>query len=98
ISDDEIEYLFANDKKEAERAARSLLPSFDSLSDVRKYVVCDLAFNLGQNRLAEFTRFLRAVHEERWTDAAMEILDSVAYRQEPQRFTTLANAMERDSL
>ena len=98
LKPDEIEYLFTNDKKDAERDARSLVPSFDDLSDIRKYVLCDLAFNLGQNRLAEFKRFLQAVHEERWTDAAMELLDSVAYKQSPNRYTKLANAMETDSL
>lgn len=98
LSDDEIEYLFTNDKALAESSARALCPSFDDLSDVRKYVLCDLAFNLGQSRLQEFSRFLRAVHEERWTDAAMELLESIAGKQEPQRFTMLANAMETDSL
>lgn len=98
LKPDEIEYLFANDKRDAERDARSLVPTFDDLSDVRKYVLCDLAFNLGQNRLAEFKRFLLAVHEERWTDAAMELLDSVAYKQAPKRYTMLANAMESDTL
>ena len=98
LSDDEIEYLFTNDKTMAQSAARSLCPSFDDLSDVRKYVLCDLAFNLGQNKLQQFTRFLQAVHEQRWTDAAMELLDSVAYKQETKRFTMLANAMETDSL
>ena len=98
LKPDEIEYLFANDKKDAERDARSLVPTFDDLSDVRKYVLCDLAFNLGQNRLAEFKRFLEAVHEQRWTDAAMELIESVAYRQAPNRYTKLANAMETDTL
>jgi len=98
LKPDEIEYLFKNDKADAERDARSLVPTFDDLSDIRKYVVCDLAFNLGQIGLSLFPRFLLAVHEGRWDDAAMELRTSVAFRQEPKRFTLLANAMETDAL
>ena len=54
LKPDEIEYLFKNDKADAERDARSLVPTFDDLSDIRKYVVCDLAFNLGQIGLSLF--------------------------------------------
>jgi lysozyme len=98
LKPDEIEYLFKNDKADAERDARSLLPGFDELSDIRKYVLCDLAFNLGQIGLSGFKRFLLAVHEQRWADAAMELRNSVAFKQEPRRFTLLANAMETDTL
>jgi lysozyme len=98
LSPDEIEYLFKNDKRDAERDARSLLPDFDGLSDIRKYVLCDLAFNLGQIGLSGFRHFLLAVHEQRWADAAIELRNSVAFKQEPRRYTLLANAMETDTL
>lgn len=98
MSDDEVEYLFANDKRGAERAARSLVPTFDDLSDIRKYVLCDMAFNLGQNRLAEFQRFLLAIHEQRFADAATEMRASLWFKQVKGRGVLLSNAMETDTL
>lgn len=98
VSDDEIDLLLTNDIARAEQTARYLLPGFDDLSDVRKYVMCNLAFNLGQEKLAEFQKLLLAVHEGRWTDAASEILDSRYAQQVGARAIRLSNAMRDDTL
>lgn len=73
---DEIDFLLDNDIDEAERAAVALIPNFDALNDVRKAVVCNMAFNLGQPKLSEFHNTLRAIREQRWGDAADHMLDS----------------------
>lgn len=98
VSDDEIALMLENDIRAAEKTAHYLLPDFDSLSDVRKYVMCNLAFNLGQQKLSEFSKLLLAVHEERWADAAMEILDSRYAQQVGARAIRLSNAMRDDTL
>lgn len=91
-----ISFLFEEDLKDAEADARKLLPDFDALTDVRKYVVCDMAFNLGYDRLRAFGKMLLAVHERRWADAADEILDSQAAREAEARYQRLSNAMRSD--
>lgn len=65
----EIALMFDNDLATAEHAARLLIPSFDSLSDVRKAVVVNLAFNMGYDVLAGFVNTLKAIEERRWADA-----------------------------
>lgn len=90
-----IDLLFDFDLKDAETVARHLLPDFDSLSDVRKYVVCNMAFNLGM-KLAEFRQFLLAIHEQRWVDAAIQMLDSHWAVQVGDRAKRLAESMRTD--
>src|SRR5581483_11317979 len=89
---DEIDYLFENDLTAAEAVARGLVPSFDHLSDNRKAVLLNLAFNLG-NRLAEFVKFRKAVQEENFDVAASELLSSRWSIQVGVRATRLAKQM-----
>lgn len=73
---DEIALMLENDIAEAEDDAKALFPSFDSLSDARKAVLLNMAFNLGRSRLAAFQKFRAAVEAELWSLAADEMLNS----------------------
>lgn len=91
---DEIALMLENDIARAERATRALVPTFDSLSDTRKAVLCNMAF-MGQGKLAGFKKMLRAVNEGRFSDAADEILDSKYARQVGERAKRLAELMRK---
>jgi lysozyme len=93
LSQQEIDFLFENDLTDAERDARSLVVTFDKLTDVRKAVCLNLAFNLGRSRLAGFKRFLEAIHAEAWEQAASEMLDSRWRQQVGDRAVRLAKQM-----
>lgn len=97
VNDDEIALMLDNDIDEAERTARRLLPDFEALSDVRKYVVCNMAFNLGYNKLKDFKKMLLAIHEERWSDAAIAMLDSLWSREVGARAIRLSSSMRSDT-
>lgn len=93
LRDDEILLLFNNDMDEATELARDLIPAFDDLSDNRKWVVCDMAFQLGE-RLADFVNTIAAINDGRFFDAAAHMLDSkVAREQAPNRWMKLAANM-----
>lgn len=91
----EIDFLLENDLTDAERDARSLVVTFDKLSDARKAVCLNMAFNLGRSRLAGFKRFLGAIHAEAWEQAAAEMLDSTWARQVKGRADRLAEQMRQ---
>jgi lysozyme len=95
LSDDEINYLLNNDLFRAEKTARALFAGFDRLSDARKAVLVNMAFNLGQTRLAGFQRLREAVKELDWEQAAAEMLDSRWAKQVGQRAIRLANQMRQ---
>lgn len=94
LSGEEIEFLLANDIDRAATEARRLVPKFDTLSETRKAVLVNMAFNLGASRLAGFKNFLRAVDEGRWDDAAHDMLDSTWAQQVSSRAVRLARQMQ----
>jgi len=93
FSDDEIDLMYANDVRLAEKDARSLVPGFDQLDDVRQEVLVNMSLNLGYSRLAGFKRFLAAVNSSRFADAAAEMQDSKWFGQVGQRGVRLRDAM-----
>lgn len=90
---DEIELCLENDIAVAEQAARALVTNFDALSDARKAVVINMAFNLGHDRLAAFVNTRRAIGEERFSDAADQMLESKWTQQVGERAQRLARQM-----
>lgn len=92
----EIEFLFEQDFQDAEDDARALVGDsvFDALSDARKAVMVNMAFNLGLTGLRKFVRFLAAVKEARYRDAAKEMLGSLWAQQVKDRAFELAKQME----
>jgi lysozyme len=91
---DEIALMLDNDVTEAEADARALVPNFDTLSDVRKAALINMAFNLGRDRLSRFVNTLRAVNEHRFDDAAEGMLESLWAKQVGQRAVRLAKQMK----
>lgn len=89
---DEIALCLENDITDAEIIARNLAPNFDVLTDDRKAVLVNMAFNLGPN-LGEFRDTLRAVKEGRWADAADSMLQSKWARQVGSRAIRLSYEM-----
>jgi len=71
---------------------------YDQLSRPRQLVLISLSFNLGREKLSKFVRFIGAVHLGKWDDAADELLDSKAAREDaPARYQQLA-AMFRNNV
>lgn len=93
LSDDEINYLFTNDLNVAFVAARAVCPVFDRLSLARQGVLLDMAFNLGQKRLAQFHDTLLAINEARYNAAADHMLASTWAQQVGDRAHRLALLM-----
>lgn len=92
----EIQLMFENDLHDADRLARSLVPSFDALSEERKAVLVNMAFNLG-GQLGAFANTLHLIAEGRWADAATAMLNSLWAKQVPERAHRLAAAMRGTS-
>lgn len=97
LPDPIIDALLEWDIEDALGYARHLLPDFDTYSEVRQYVLGQMAFNLG-SKLQNFQKFILAVHERRWVDAAIEMLDSRWAAQVGDRAKRLAESMRTDAL
>lgn len=97
ISKSEAMFMLENDIIRVMSELDEHLPWWRDLSQVRRHVLVDMAFNLGIFGLMKFQNALKAMQEERWADAAVEMLDSRWAQQVGNRAKTLANMMETDS-
>ena len=91
---DEVGLMLRNDIAEAERAARKLVPNFEQLDDARKAVVVNMAFNLGETRLAGFRNTLAAIARGDFVAAARGMRASLWAKQVGARAERLATIME----
>lgn len=86
--------LFRADIADALEDVRHCFSCYDQLSRPRQLVLISLAFNLGRAKLNKFVRFIGAVHLGKWDEAADELLDSKAAREDaPFRYKQLAQMM-----
>jgi len=75
LSDDEIDYLLANDLKRCQVEAETY-PWFAGLSEPRKAVVVSMLFNLGKPRWDGFKKAQAAIEAGDYGEAASQMLDS----------------------
>lgn len=89
--------LFDSNMHVATLDARRLCSIYDELSRPRQLVLISMAFNLGYVKYAKWTRFWDAIHRKDWEEAADQIIDSKAYREDaPSRYGQLASMMRED--
>ena len=94
LSQDEINYLFANDMKTARMTCRKLFRDFSAIPETRQAALLDMALNLGQPRLSRFVKMREAVDLRDWQTAAAEAKDSAWYRQVGRRGEKIVSILE----
>ena len=93
LSDDEVDYLLANDLK---RCIEELTRTFDwysKLDPVRQDVMISLCFNLGLTRLLKFEKALAGMANSDWETASAEFMDSRWSTQVGQRAVELTDML-----
>lgn len=93
ITEDMIDELFLMDIKDAEKDARKLYPSFDSLSDRRKIALIDFVFNVGYGTAKTFLNTNKAINRGDWEKAAEGLLNSKYARQVGRRAEDIADML-----
>ncbi len=99
ITREQAERLLREDLAQAEHDARTLVgdDKWESLSEVRKGVITELAFQHGYENTGEFVQFLDAIEKEDWQRGAGELLDSDTFKNvAPERMATLATRFAHD--
>jgi len=93
ISERAIQIIFEDDLADTEADVRMRIPVFATLSEARRGVLLNMAFNLGIGGLLEFRKMLEALRIQDWDRAATEMLDSKWASQVGARATRLAEQM-----
>jgi lysozyme len=93
ITEADAVLLAENDVEIVEDELLRAHPCVDGLDAVRQLVLIDMAFNMGVPRLCKFKKMWAAIHNEDFTVASKEMLDSRWANQVKSRSTKLAHAM-----
>lgn len=81
LSDDEIDYLYANDHRRVRADLDRALPWWRWEDGVRRAALADLCFNLGIVKLLRFRATLRHWRAGEYDAAARQLQHSLWYRQ-----------------
>lgn len=98
LTDDEIDYLLANDIRDAEEDCKAVFDFYDQLSGIRKRVLVDMAFNLGRTRLSKFIKMAAALEVKDYDEAAKQMLQSKWATQVGIRAVRLAQMMRTNEI
>lgn len=96
LTDEEIDFLLANDIKECEADLDAHLPWWRTLSEVRQRVLVNMRFNLGMQGLLGFKNTLKLIEAGQYKSAATNMLVSKWAGQVKGRAKRLARMMETD--
>ena len=94
VSEDRVDEAFFNDLYSTVQDTQRLFPEFDELPGEIQLVLCNMIFNMGYSRLYGFRRMRAAVDRRDWKAMAVEMQDSVWYRQVPNRAKRLIKRVE----
>ena len=97
LTESECAALLAWDIERAVTVARTHVPAWDALDDVRQRALVNMAFNLG-GRLGGFRQFLAAVGTQDWEGAATAMVDSLWARQVGARAVRLQHMVRTGSV
>jgi len=98
LTDAHIFQLFREDIEQAKKDAKAFFFKFNDLSDVRKVILIDMAFNLGLTNLSGFKKFLAALNKQDWNNAADEMVNSKWYQQVGKRGRHNVFSMRNDKI
>ena len=93
LTDDEIDYLLANDIAEKERELEASVSFYKRLDEARKGVLLNMAFNLGVQGLLGFRNTLKLIETGKYEEASKEMLKSKWARQVGDRAVRLSKQM-----
>jgi lysozyme len=95
ISQAVSDLILDEDLEVAINDAKAVISNFDDLSDTRKIVLVDMAFQMGKSRLSGFKKMIEAIEIEAWNVAVIEMLDSRYANQTPNRANRNATLMKK---
>lgn len=79
--------------KESEETARKLFPQFDSYDDVRKRVIVDMIFQLGETKFSQFKVLISNIRNRRFDLASLTMARSKWFLQSGYRSIRLTAMM-----
>lgn len=76
VSEDRVNEVFETDVQKFINETQKVFPDLTDKPDNIQIVLINMCFNLGAPRLSKFKKFIAAINDEQWIEAAVEMMDS----------------------
>jgi lysozyme len=76
VSEDRVNEVFKTDVQKFVSETQKVFPDLINKPDNIQVVLVNMCFNLGAPRLSKFKKFIAAINDEQWIEAAVEMMDS----------------------
>ena len=94
ISEEEALVLLRNDIVACYQQCKRAFPWFEELNDVRQEAIINLVFNIGLDGFKKFKKTIGFIKQEKWSEAATELLDSRYAEQVGKRAQEVSKMLE----
>ena len=94
VSEERVNEIFDTDVETYISEAKKVFPDLDDKPEEVQQVVVNMCFNMGEPRLSQFKKFIKAINEEMWATASVEMLDSRWAKQVGVRATRLSDRIK----
>lgn len=76
VTPERVNEVFKTDVQKYIKETQKVFPDLINKPDNIQVVLVNMCFNLGAPRLGKFRKFISAINDEQWIEAAVEMMDS----------------------
>ena len=76
VSEERVNTVFDKDVETYIDESKKVFGNLEDMPQEAQQVIVNMCFNMGAPRLSQFKKFIKAIHDEDWKTASVEMLDS----------------------
>ena len=76
VSEKRVNSVFDKDVETYIDESKKVFGNLEDMPQEAQQVIVNMCFNMGAPRLSQFKKFIKAIHDEDWKTASVEMLDS----------------------
>lgn len=76
VSEERVNSVFDEDVETYIDESKKVFGNLEDMPQEVQQVIVNMCFNMGAPRLSQFKKFIKAIHDEDWATASVEMLDS----------------------
>ena len=94
VSEERVNSVFDKDVITYIDESKKVFGNLEEMPQEAQQVIVNMCFNMGSPRLSQFKKFIRAIHDEEWATASLEMLDSKWANQVGERANRLSDRIK----